>query len=220
MTIPHRDTASTPHLAETLKGPGRLILAGRDLTQAEAHGLVARGLLAHVLREVYSTVPPNPQVRAAAVAHYLKPHSQRVAIIHRLTAAWIYGCAVAPFYVECSVNGRSAHRFGADEIRYIRHRFMRYSPYDDLRIGDVRVTTPLRTCVDLAVHDPGARGDAALATMLRATDLGCPPQTVCLALNALPRLKFRQHAVQRVLRLGPPPDSAATPTAEASAANR
>lgn len=209
MTFPHRDTAPNPHVVEDRAGPEELIVAGRDLTEAEAHVLVARGILAPVLREVYSTVPPTPEVRAAAVAHYLKPHSRRVAIIHRLTAAWIYGCAGTPFYVECSVNGRSAHRFGPEEIRYIRHRFMRYSPYDDLRIGELRVTTPLRTCVDLAVHDPGPRGDTALATMLRATELGCAPQTVCLALKALPRLKFRQYAVERVLSLAPPRDTSA-----------
>lgn len=203
MTNFEQRSGPTSESTEPCVSPGEFVLAGRDLTHSEAQSLRARGLLTPVLFDLYATSSPGTEERARAAAHYLKPQSRRVAILHRLTAAWIYGCSAAPEAIECSVGGRSGHRFGPEEVPFVRHRFTRYTPYDDLNIGGVRVTTPLRTCVDIAVHDGGRRADLVLATLLRATEYGCGPPSVCAALAALPRVKFRQRAMERVLRLGP-----------------
>lgn len=199
---PRPETLWEVHFAELGCPPG-ILLAGVHLTEAEAQALAARGLLAPILHRVYSSSAPSPQLRGYAAGLHLRALSRRRSVLHRLTAAWIYGCAAPPRYLECTVNGNDGHKFGAQELRYVRHRYLSYSRFEVNRVGPVLVTTPLRTCVDLAAFDATPAGDSALATFIRAPSLGCSPRVLCAALAAVPRLKFRRQAIERVHQLAP-----------------
>lgn len=181
-----------------LGSPPWLVIAGLHLTQAEALLLTARGLLVPHVNSVYGSAPPCPESRATAAALHLRPMSRQRAVLHRLTAAWIYGCAPPPALLECTAFGPSGLTLDPVESTFVHHRYTTYTKYEALRIGPLRVTTPLRTCVDLAAFAQDKRGDAALATMLRAPGLGCAPETVCAALDAVPRLAFRKRALRRI----------------------
>ncbi|MGK4064674.1 hypothetical protein AB0Y14_01215 [Rothia sp. HC945] len=181
-----------------LGSPPSLVIAGLHLTEAEALLLTARGLLVPHVNSVYGSTPPCPESRATAAALHLRPLSRQRAILHRLTAAWIYGCAPPPALLECTAFGPSGLTLDPVESAFVRHRYTTYTTYEALRIGPLRVTTPLRTCVDLAAFGQDKHGDTALATLLRAPGLGCAPETVCAALEAVPRLAFRKRAVRRV----------------------
>lgn len=192
----------TTHQSE-LVYPKDLILAGVHVTESEACLLAGRGLLAHIVHSVYSTSMPSPELRGHAVGLHLRPASRQNVTVHRLTAAWIYGCAPTPDCFECSVGGSSGHHFDDRELPYVSHRYTSYSKYEIVPAGPVTVTTPLRTCVDLAVSDGGNACDNALATLMRAPVFGCAPPVVVAALRAVPRLRGRDRAIRRVEDLSP-----------------
>lgn len=186
-----------------LSPPPQLLRGGLELTEAEAQALAARRTLHPLLHGIYSIGAPTPSLRGWAAGLLLRPASRDALVLHRMTAAWLYGCAPPPRLVECSARRTTTHKFHRWEESFVLRRFTGYSPFEDLRCGPVRTTTPLRTCADLALHCTGSRADLAIATMLRAPGLGCSPPVVEAALAALPRAPHRAEALTRVRRLAP-----------------
>ena len=98
--------------------------------------------------------------RAVAASRLVPPR----AIAERLTAAWIYGCAPEPLRHQfCVLIGARTTAVWSPRVQL---REIVRSP-DDLRtVSGVRVTTPLRTAVDLARYAPPSASAPAVAALL------------------------------------------------------
>lgn len=122
--------------------------------------MLREGTARRILRGVYATAgaPDSTELRAAAVALA----TGREAIAVDRTAAWVHGvdltnlAAGEPRPVECLSPGRSA-RGGLGSGRQL-------SGHDVQRVGSLRLTTPLRTALDLGRLLPP---DLALGAMDR-----------------------------------------------------
>lgn len=163
---------------------------------------VEQRLLRRVLRGVYvdAALPDTPLVRARAARLVISSHS----VLCDRTAAWILGCEVHD-YRELDV------------IAPIESYVLRgHDPTDrpecaggtrDLRPGDwwdvagVRVTTPIRTAMDLGCSLSRRQGLAAMDALMRSYGF-----TVEDMVRMLPRY-FRRRGVRRlrtIVALGDP----------------
>ena len=98
--------------------------------------------------------PETPRVRVTALAEYLP--DGRVAT--HLTAAWVWGAARDPGHPLRISTGRRK-RVIVTDTEPCRIAQMRLSDGDVSPLGEFRVTTPLRTMLDL-LHDPERFGHA------------------------------------------------------------
>ena len=191
MPPPAPDTGSTP--------PGvRLFLPGAPFSAAELAGMRRDGLLRYVYAGAYAEAHllPGPAERAAAATWRLSDALKARAVLGRMSAAWVYGCADAPgrAVLLADRSRRSTWMPGA-----ALHE-VRLGPADVVTLGTARVTSPLRTALDLAYHEPSARTVPALALLGTDPDLACPLGHVLAVVLARRRAPGREHAL-RCLRL-------------------
>ncbi|QGQ19393.1 hypothetical protein GC089_09300 [Cellulomonas sp. JZ18] len=127
-------------------------------------GLHADGALVPLWGDVARTVgtPDSPAVRAAAVAALVPP---RAAVAGR-TAAWLHTGGTPPRRVAVLVAA-GARRPDPHPQRWVGEAAL--DADDVVTVGPVRVTTALRTAVDVArCEEPGL----AHATLVRLAQLG------------------------------------------------
>ncbi|MBW4095975.1 MAG: hypothetical protein HIU81_11715, partial [Acidobacteria bacterium] len=78
--------------------------------------------------------------------------------------------------------------------------------YDVATIAGIRLSTPLRTAVDLALFENHPAGMDALTRLSRAESLKCPPATITAALKAQGRMPHKLEAIKRVDSLSSRPE--------------
>lgn len=125
------------------------VLTPGDLPLAELSSARLDGEL-YALGEYWCPIdePEGPPVRARAAGLLVPPR----AIAERMTAAWIFGIAPEPTRHQFCVDlGARTHVPPSPRLQL---REVHCAPEDTLTIGGLRVTTPLRTVVDLA-RSPG-----------------------------------------------------------------
>lgn len=132
--------------------------ARAGIGRAVLERLHREGRVRRLVRGVYvdATAPPSVEVRAEALG--LVVGAQQVVI--GLTAAWLHGVELegsAP-PIEVHGRGRVVPRYAARPVRYAAH--------DVEQVGPVRVTTPLRTALDLGRHLSAERAITALDGLL------------------------------------------------------
>ena len=122
------------------------VLTARDLPVAELRAMEIDGQLVAV-DEGFAPIdlPPSPTQRAASVAMYCQ---QRL-IAEQRTAAWIWGATLDPpvrheLCVSIGARARTTHP-GRLQVREVV-----IAAGEVVTLGAVRVTTPLRTIMDLA----------------------------------------------------------------------
>jgi hypothetical protein len=145
------------------------LLTTADFSEAELSAMVLDGTL-YRMGDCYCVIDQMPSValRSGALAQVLP---QRL-IVERLTAAWVWGAVLdlpASYYV--CVDIRSRVRPPATGRLVVREVVIADSEIVDF--GVVRVTTPVRTALDLARSpDPfGEKESAALATLMHVANL-------------------------------------------------
>lgn len=152
-----------PDAPFTLADVDALGIGQRALRDAVGDGRVRR-----VLRGVYvrSDLPDTVELRAAAAGRALKPHC----VVTDRTAAWIHGVdvfvhsehEVLPAVESCAIRWKTrARRDGVDG------RTRDLAPRDIMLIGGVRVTTPLRTALDLGCNLHRRDAFAALCLLMQ-----------------------------------------------------
>ncbi|MFI7482364.1 type IV toxin-antitoxin system AbiEi family antitoxin [Kocuria sp. M1R5S2] len=181
--------------------PDALLLPGRPFSRVELSALVADGVLVPVVLEAHLLRgrPVTRRLKAAALEAQLPPHLLRRGVLGRLSAAWFYGCAGRPTTLPLLLDKLRRTTMSPVPEGVALHQ-VTLGGYDVHDTGAVRVTTPLRTAVDLALHVPGPDGTAALTTLMHAPHLHCPPELVVAALGSFGRMPGRQAALVRVRR--------------------
>jgi hypothetical protein len=176
-----------PDTPFTLADADALGIGARTLRRAVADGRVRR-----VLRGVYarSELPDTVDLRAVAAGRALKPHC----VVTDRTAAWIHGVdvfvhsehEVLPPVESCALRWKArARRDGVDG------RTRDLSPRDIMTVSGVRVTTPLRTALDLGCNLHRRDAFAALCLFRKGFGLS----TRALESEAL-RFRRRRGVVQ------------------------
>ena len=159
---------------------------------------VRDGDLVRVLRGVYvrSEVELTPHLRAQAAALVLSDH---IVVCDR-TASWIWGVEVnayaeldgCPPLETCAIRGREpVERPG------VVARTRDLSPDDWVDVAGVAVTTPLRTCLDLACLLPRRDALAAMDALMRTHGFSHA------AMRLLARRYFRRRGVVQMRSLIP-----------------
>lgn len=175
-------------------------------SQAQALGIPRRTLddavrcrvVRRVTRGVYlrADVPDTTEVRVAAVALALNPFT----VVCDRTAAWVYGIEVMdyreldllPPLETCALRGHS--RTGRPECTGRQRDLL---PEDICWLGGVPVTTPLRTCMDLACTLSRRRALAVMDAFMR--EFGITREDM---MRTLPRY-FRRRGVIQLRQLIP-----------------
>jgi hypothetical protein len=148
VTVPPMGTTTFPDGPFTLADARQL-----DITRRSVRNAVADGSVRRVLHNVYvrSELADTVELRAAAAGRVLSVDS----VITDRTAAWIHGVdvfvhaehEVLPPVESCALRWKArARRDGVDG------RTRDLQPRDIMTISGVRVTTPLRTALDLGCH--------------------------------------------------------------------
>jgi hypothetical protein len=153
--------------------------ARAGLARAALERLHREGRLRRLLRGVYldATVVTSVEVRARALQLVVAPGQ----VVVGLTAAWLHGVVVdraETTPVEVHGRGRAVPRYAARPVGYAGR--------DLEEVGGVRVTTPLRTALDLGRHLAPDRAIAALDGLLASRAF---PHTALMA--ELPRFTGR-----------------------------
>lgn len=161
-----------------LAGPATTAsLAAQGVSREILRSAVAEGALRAPFHGVVvpAHLPDTPEIRAAALALVTSEHH----VICDRTAAWLHGVdvfahaelATPPPVETCALRWRTPTRLrGADG------RTRDLTPLDIMVLHGVRVTTPLRTALDLGCHLRRREAMAALNAFarehgVRATDL-------------------------------------------------
>lgn len=176
-----------------LSGPFKAVDAGRvGISPWQLRQMVRFSEVRRVLREVYVCAehPDTLQLRAAALALVVPPH----AVICDRTAAWLWDVdtlrpwelAMLPPLEMFVLRGRTRVRRpevagGERDLR----------PEDLVQVGDVCVTTPLRTSLDLACGLSRYQAVAAMDGLARVHGAGADELR-----SLLPRYRRRRGVVQ------------------------
>ncbi len=148
-------------------------LVGLGLSERAVYRRATAGRLHRVHRGVYSLVPPplltlHGRYRAATLAC---SGSRHLAALSHRSAADLHGLRICHRRtVEVIVPGRSTHRHPVIQT----HRSVNLAPEDLTTVEGIVVTTPARTCLDLAAVVPRRAVERALdqGKILRTLDLG------------------------------------------------
>jgi len=135
-----------------------LYFAGEKLSIAE---LSAARVDGHLVEVGEGYMPADAVETAVMRAASLRPVLGDTLAAIELTAAWIHGMLAGP-PLPHTVQRATRRRLHPIVDRRLRYRDVRLDPADALVRGGVRVSTPLRTLVDLS-----RRGDEAAAAAAR-----------------------------------------------------
>lgn len=137
------------------------VLTVNDLPLAELHGARLDGQVFQIV-DAWCVIDEidGCSNRAIAASRLVPPR----AIAEQLTAAWIYGAAPEPRRHQfCVLIGARTTALRSPRVHV---REIVRSPDDVRTISGVRVTTPLRTAVDLARYMPESTSASELAALL------------------------------------------------------
>lgn len=181
--------------------PDALLLPELPFSRVELAALVTDGVAVPVVLEAHLLRgrPVTRAVKLAALQAQLPPHLLRRGVLGRLSAAWFYDCAGRPTILPVLLDKLRRTTMSPVPQGLALHQ-VTLGGYDVHDAGAVRVTTPLRTAVDLALHVPGQEGLAALEKLMHAPHLHCPPALVLAALESFERMPGRRTAQVRVRR--------------------
>jgi hypothetical protein len=164
------------------------VLTTNDLPIAELRAMELDGQLVAV-DEAFAPIdqPPSPTQRATSLAMYC--HERLIA--EQRTAAWIWGATLDPplRHELCVSVGARARTTHAGRLRV---REVVIADGEIARLGAVRVTTPLRTVMDLARFQD--RFDAGLVFALCAV-------TNLTVVACIAELRSRRNLPQKKLAL-------------------
>lgn len=166
--------------------------AALGVTRRQFERAASSGLVRRVTRGVYvrADVPDSVELRAAAAALVISPHHVAV----NRTAAWLHGVDMLvepehdrlPPIETCALRGRNPTRRPD-----LDGRTRDLSDSDVMRLGEVRVTTPLRTALDLGCELRRREAFAAMTMLARLHGLSAAD-----LLRELPRYRRRRGVVQ------------------------
>ncbi len=174
-----------------------LVLSERDLPLPE---LIAAGLDGEVFRVAGAFAPVDEIVNPAHRAHAILDEAPSRYIAEQHSAAWVWGAIAMPprthefcVNIGARVTGSPARRHRVREVVIERREITAF--------GDARVTTPLRTALDLARFSDRFGADEARATLELMRLANFSLDDCLVELNARRNLPNKRQAIQRLTHL-------------------
>lgn len=171
------------------------VLSSADLPVAELHAGVLDGELMRV-GEAYCAIDTvvGPSQRAASIATVVAPW----AIAERFTAAWIHGVIHdQPRRLQLCVDSQdnvrplSSQRFAFREV-VLNHN-------ETMPVGGLRVTSPLRTALDIArTHEEFTAATNKVVQSLAALGSGFTLADCIAEMDSRRNLPFKKMAITRL----------------------
>lgn len=181
-----RTPPSSPSLSPLI---GTATLSIAELSAARLDGEL------YPLAEMFCPVdlPPFPATRAAGLAALLPEH----AFVERLSAAWLHGALAEPpnppqFALPSGIGARP-RRSRAYALRQVV-----ITERELLLIGGCRVTTPVRTLVDVLLDDELGTERAIAVARAVSVATGLSPAAALSALRSRYRLPNTTLAEERI----------------------
>ncbi|GAB3285215.1 hypothetical protein GCM10027449_30000 [Sinomonas notoginsengisoli] len=179
-----------------------MLVAGRPFTAVELQAMTSDGVLSRLIGRAYvpAGARATAELRARALSATLTPRVRQRAVAGRMTAAWIFGCAPPPELPVMLVEStRRLARLGTGD-RLLVHEAS-FGNADTFEIAGLRVTSGLRTAVDLALHSEEDIALPVLRRMLAQPALRLTVGMVARGVEALPRQPHKQRARRILTRL-------------------
>ncbi|GAA1338385.1 hypothetical protein [Arthrobacter roseus] len=185
-------------VARTVPG-SQMFTAGAVFSYPELQAMAMDGLLRRVYGKSYlmTGTAESPALRALSALNALPPTLRDRATLGRGTAAWVLDCAGAPDKLSILTDRRrrtSALRPFSDAVMHE----VALGPLDVVTIGGVRVTTPMRTAMDIALHGNDATCGETLRRLGLHPQLGCSLKRVSLMLETVSRAPGKSRALARL----------------------
>ncbi len=183
--------------------PGsQLFTAGAVFSHPELQAMAMDGLVRRVYGRSYlmSGIAESPALRALSAVNALPPALRDKATLGRATAAWVLDCADPPDKLSVLTDRRrrtSALRPFSDAVMHE----VALGPLDVVTIGGVRVTTPMRTAMDIALHGNEATCEETLRKLGLHPQLGCSLTRVSLMLESVSRAPGKSRALDRLQKV-------------------
>lgn len=188
-------------MTDLLAGPAETAIyqPGKPFTAPELSVLQAEGVLRIVLPGAYVCMaqPKSAEVRTAAVASHIGPRLREMAVIGRLTAAWVHGFLPQPPELELLVTRFHRLPLHRPDICISLHECL-LTDEEVLRIGQMQVTTVVRTALDVAFHAPPEPARRVLSRMLGSRRTGCSRGELLDAIEATGRRPGKRAALELV----------------------
>lgn len=165
-------------------GSDALLVPGKLFALAELHAMKIDGVLWPIIGDAFRSmaVAESPQLRAAALAHHVPAGLAKRAALSQLSAAWVYGCAPPPGVIAL-VQDRSGKSTSLPPFSGCSLREVYLDAFDTQPIGEVLVTSPLRTALDVARTAPHGLARDVLLRMSSVPSLHCPLGRIRQALS-------------------------------------
>lgn len=187
-----------------IPGPNDLIVPGRLFSHAELGAMHADGILKRVFGSGYlpAAAAETAEHRALAMSLEIPAGLLHKLILGRFSAAWVYGCAEQPPRVTALIDHK--RRAGSlPPFHSLQVHEVTLGRFDVTSVARIRITSVLRTTVDLAFQrSPTVPGwpDPAMVLwqMTQQKSLGCPLALVRNAVAALPRVPYKHRALARL----------------------
>ncbi|MDQ4491490.1 hypothetical protein RBS60_14910 [Sinomonas sp. ASV486] len=179
-----------------------ILTAGSPFTAVELQAMEADGMVRRLVGRAYVPVRARTtaELRARALSAMLTARVRERAVAGRMTAAWILGCAPPPEMPVMLVEStRRLARLGTGE-RLLVHE-VSFGDFDVLEIADLRVTSALRTAVDLAIHSEERIAVPVLRRLLAREGLGLTVGLMVRSLEGLPAQPHKTRARRILERL-------------------
>ena len=172
-----------------------LLQPGRPFSAPELMVLSHEGVLRQVLPGIFvcSVVDDTPELRATAVAALASPRLLEVAVIGRLTAAWVHGFHSAPDTVELLVSRFHRIPLHRGQVRLALHECVLESTEVDDRFR-MPVTTSLRTGLDIAFYSDAAVARRVISRLITARKGSCTRDELLAAIEATGRRPGKRAA--------------------------
>ena len=182
--------------------PTPVLVPGRPFTPAELQAMAIDGVLRRLVGDSYAPAPApvTAELRAAALATTYDPRLRHRTVVGRQSAAWIYGCAPEP-PVPVLLVPSPRRLSSARKARGVLVHEVWLGDFDVIELGPLRITSPLRTAVDMAMHGETPLASLVLRRLLGRSGLGLTPSLVSRALEALPRQPRKQRGREVLARL-------------------
>lgn len=188
-------------------GPADLLAPGQMFSNIELRAMEIDGVLDRVFGSGYLPRGSKQHAEHRAIAMSLEIPANLVhrVILGRFSAAWVYGCGERPSRVTALIDHK--RRAGAlPPFSSLQVHEVTLGRFDVAQLAGIRITTVLRTAVDLAFQQafaaPGWPDPVAILwLMTQKAELGCPLALVHQAIETLPRVPHKQRALARVKNL-------------------
>ncbi|WP_394937769.1 hypothetical protein [Psychromicrobium sp. YIM B11713] len=181
-----------------------LLAPGRLFSWAELQGMARDGVLQRVFGACYLPAGALVQAehRAVAMSLHFPPNMVSRLVLGRFSAAWVHGSTFMPPRVTALIDHR--RRAGMlPPFSQLQVHEVRLGRFDVIERSGVRVTSALRTAVDLAFQGrPSVPGWAdpveILGQLCENPELACPASLVRRAIECMGQVPYKHKALKRV----------------------